>query len=34
MNSLEECFKEVDVDNDGHLSFDEFYNMMKSILIF
>ena len=31
---LEECFKEVDVDNDGHLSFDEFYNMMKSILIF
>jgi septation ring formation regulator EzrA len=31
---LEECFNEVDVDKDGNLSFDEFYNMMKSILIF
>ena len=30
---LEECFKEIDIDNDGNLTFDDFYNMMKSILI-
>jgi calcium-dependent protein kinase len=31
-NQLKKCFKEIDVNNDGELSFEEFVSMMKNII--
>ena len=31
-NQLKTCFKEIDINNDGELSFEEFVSMMKNII--
>jgi calcium-dependent protein kinase len=31
-NQLKKCFKDIDVNNDGELSFEEFVSMMKNII--
>ena len=32
-NQLKECFKEIDINGDGELSFEEFVKMMKNIIL-